>query len=159
MTLKLIISFPKYREAISFLKQIKEPLQELVSHECLTKSAQDHYNDISVKGLLSHTGSDKSTYKSRIEKYCAWGGSIFEAIDYGQKETAKEVVISWLIDDGVPKRVHRSNLFYKDHQYCSIVSGSHSAAEYCVIALFAAQLVSKEEANEIKTIQSIDKEY
>lgn len=87
---------------------------------------------------MSHTGSDKSTYKTRIEKYCAWGGSIFEAIDYGQKDTAKDVVISWLLDDGIPKRVHRSNLFFKDHKYCSIVGGKHSTAEYCVIAVFAA---------------------
>ena len=73
----------------------------------MEKAGADHLKDIGPKGILSHTGSDKSTYKSRIEKHCKWGGSIFEAIDYGWKETAKDVVISWLIDDGVPRRVHR----------------------------------------------------
>jgi len=104
----------------------------------LEKAAADHKNDIGAKGLLSHTGSDKSNYKQRIEKYCKWGGSIFEAIDYGQKETAKDVVIAWLVDDGVPKRVHRTNLLFKDHNYCSISCGPHSTAEYCVVAVFAA---------------------
>ena len=60
--------------------------------------------DIGPKGLLSHAGSDKSTYRDRIERHCRWGGSIFEAIDYGEKESAREVVIAWLVDDGVPKR-------------------------------------------------------
>jgi uncharacterized protein YkwD len=67
-------------------------------------AALEHLGDIGTKGLLSHTGSDKSSYKDRIEKYCLCGGSIFEAIDYGAREAAKEVVITWLVDDGVPKR-------------------------------------------------------
>lgn len=60
----------KYRDAIKFLKTIKEPLPELQLHHCLTKAAKDHLSDIGPKGLLSHSGSDKSTYKSRIEKHC-----------------------------------------------------------------------------------------
>ena len=71
--------------------------------------------DIGSKGILSHIGSDKSNYKSRIEMHCQWGGSIFEAIDYGAREQPREVVIAWLVDDGVPKRIHRNNMFFKDH--------------------------------------------
>ncbi|EQD54906.1 Allergen V5/Tpx-1 family protein [mine drainage metagenome] len=106
--------------------------------EELANAAWDHYNDIAPKGLLSHTGSNKSTYKDRIEKYCKWGGSIFEAIDYGTKETAKDVVITWLVDDGVPKRVHRMNLLNKEHKYLGVAKGDHKVAEQCVIAVFAA---------------------
>jgi uncharacterized protein YkwD len=51
--------------------------------EELERAALDHLEDIGPKGLLSHAGSDKSSYKQRIERYCKWGGSIFEAIDYG----------------------------------------------------------------------------
>ena len=98
----------------------------------------EHLNDIGPKGILSHTGSNKSTYKTRIEKYCKWGGSIFEAIDYGAKDSAKEVVIAWLVDDGIPKRVHRNNLFFPDHKYCAVATGDHAETEQCCIAVFAA---------------------
>ncbi len=103
-------------------------MPELKWHESLDKAANDHLKDIGPKGILSHVGSDKSTYKQRIEKYCQWGGSIFEAIDYGSREQAKEVVISWLVDDGVPKRSHRNNIFYKNHTYAAIACGNHKAA-------------------------------
>ena len=90
------------------------------------QAAEDHLNDIGPKGLLSHTGSNKSTYKDRIEKYCKWGGSIFEAIHYGPKEQARDVVVSWLVDDGVPKRTHRTNIMGNDLKLCGIASGNHS---------------------------------
>jgi len=76
----------------------------------LFKAADDHAKDIGEKGLLSHKGSDGSTYKDRIEKHCKWGGTIFEAIDYGERDTAQEVIIAWLVDDGVKRRLHRQNI-------------------------------------------------
>lgn len=48
----------------------------------LEKAAIDHLVDISEHGLRSHTGSDGSNYKTRIEKYALWGGGIFETILY-----------------------------------------------------------------------------
>lgn len=120
------------------MKDLKEPLKEFTWSEELEKAAIDHYKDISSKGLLSHIGSDKSTYKDRIERYCKWGGTIYEAIDYGNKDTAKEVVISWLVDDGIPKRVHRMNLLSREHKLCSIAAGPHKKAGSCAIAMFAA---------------------
>ena len=104
----------------------------------MEKAAIDHLKDIGPKGLLSHTGSDKSNYKQRIERHCQWGGSIFEAIDYCQREQARDVVITWLIDDGIAKRVHRNNMLCKDHLYGAIACGKHKIAEYCSIAVFAA---------------------
>lgn len=94
----------KYREAIEALKGVKGSLSELEWSPELEKAALDHLGDIGSKGLLSHTGSDKSSYRDRVERYCRWGGSLFEAIDYGPKHMAREVVIAWLVDDGVPKR-------------------------------------------------------
>jgi uncharacterized protein YkwD len=58
-------------------------LPDLEWSDPLQKAATDHLLDIGPKGLLSHQGSDKSNYKDRIERYCKWGGSIFESIDYG----------------------------------------------------------------------------
>ena len=59
-------------------------LKELNMNELLEKAGVDHYKDMAKSGIISHTSSDgKTTYKQRIEKYAAWGGSIFEAVLYG----------------------------------------------------------------------------
>lgn len=53
----------------------------------MEKAALDHYLDIAPKGKVSHVSSDgKTTYKERIEKHAAWGGTIFESILYGLKK-------------------------------------------------------------------------
>ena len=63
---------------------------------------------------------------------------MFEAIDYSTRETAKDVVLAWLIDDGVPKRSNRLNLLSKENAYCALASGSHITAESCTVSMFAA---------------------
>ena len=73
-----------YKDAIAFLKKVKAA-SPLKWDECLLRACKDHYKDIAVKGLTSHIGSDKSTYKDRIERYCRWGGSIFEAMDFAPR--------------------------------------------------------------------------
>ena len=114
-------------------------------NQFLKNAAKDHYVDIASKGLYSHKSSDgKRTYKERIEKYCMWGGSIFEAILYGEKPSARDVVLSWIIDDGFKSRTHRINLLNKDHVEVGIVCGPHSGCGFCYIAVFAAQTISKE---------------
>jgi uncharacterized protein YkwD len=60
----------KYRDAIAALKALKDPLPELQLNEYLTKAAKDHLSDIGPKGILSHIGSDKQSYKERIERHC-----------------------------------------------------------------------------------------
>ena len=102
------------------------PMAELEWSQDLEHAAFDHLCDIGPKGLLSHQGSNKSSYRDRIEKHCQWGGTIFEAIDYGLHSSAKEVVISWLIDDGVPKRLHRNNILSGDNRYCAVACGPHA---------------------------------
>lgn len=119
-----------------------KPLPPFEWNENLMKAAQDHLDDIGPKGLLSHTGSNKSSYKERIEKYVKWGGSIFEAINYGPRELARDVVVGWLVDDGVPKRTHRMNLTGADLKLCGIASGDHKNAMSCNVAVFAVQAVS-----------------
>ena len=105
----------------------------------LEKAAADHYKDISKNGTVSHKSSDgKTTYKERIEKYAAWGGSIFEAILYGPaKPTPRDAALAWIIDDGFTSRTHRKNIFNSLLSEVSIVAGPHSKTEFCYIAVFA----------------------
>lgn len=96
--------------------------------------------DIAPKGRVSHVSSDgKTTYRDRIEKHAAWGGSIFESILYGRpKPAAKDVVLAWVIDDGFEKRPHRTTLVQDVTKEVAIVAGPHSSADFCYIAVYAA---------------------
>ena len=74
----------------------------------------------------------------RIERYGQWMGKIGENIDFGSTEPV-EVVISFLVDDGVSSRGHRKNLLSQDFRYIGIGSHSHSSEKLCCVLDFASE--------------------
>lgn len=126
-------------------------------------AAVDHYKDIAPKGLCSHTGSDESSYKDRIERYAMWGGAIYEAIRYTGKAPkfqpagsenydqqfqteARKIVCEWLVDAGVAAKNNRKNLMSEAHREISVVCGPHNkpGSSFSVILMLAAQAESKD---------------
>ena len=91
-----------------------------------------------MTGEFSHKGSDQSTYKDRIERYCRWGGSIYEAMDFAVRTDPKDIVISWLVDEGNPKRSTRNNLLSSANRYFAASFGGHLESENCCVAVLAA---------------------
>jgi uncharacterized protein YkwD len=116
----------------------KLTLKPLNLNPCLTAAASDHGKDIGPNGILSHKGSDQGTYKDRIERHCKWGGAIFEMIDYADRDSAKEVIISLLIDDGVPHRINRNKLLDSVLSEVGIYYGPHKVSGKCAILVYAA---------------------
>jgi len=51
-------------------------------NESLQNAALDHANDMAATGITSHTGSDGSNFKERIERYALVGGYIYQSIVY-----------------------------------------------------------------------------
>lgn len=88
----------------------EEPLSILVPSAGLSQAALDHAKDQSESGLLGHDGADQSNPQSRVERYGQWLNTMGENIAYGQL-TGREVVVGLLVDDGVPGRGHRKNIF------------------------------------------------
>ena len=66
--------------------------------------------DTGPGGVTGHTGTDGSQPKDRCERYVKVEGMSGENIDYGEK-SPEMVIIALAIDDGVPSRGHRSNIF------------------------------------------------
>ena len=116
-------------------------LRPIEWNELLEKAALDHRRDLTATGRMGATGSDGSTYKDRVERYCRWGGSIYQAIDLGERESPKEVVLAWLVDDGNARRTSRSNILAHHARHFAASFGDHNEADHCCVGIFAAQVV------------------
>jgi hypothetical protein len=127
-----------FEEAIEFLHRQK-PVGILIENDKLNQACVDHLNDIGPKGLCSHDGSDGSNPSDRIEKYCEWDLGCSENIDFGSK-SAEDVVILLVVDDGIPERNHRKNLFNPELRYIGVASGPHKEFDHCTILDYVADI-------------------
>jgi uncharacterized protein YkwD len=102
-------------EAIAFLESTK-PVGPLRFHEGLAQAARLHAQDLGPRGGLEHVGSDGARLSTRLNRLGTWQGTIAENIGT-LEEDARQLVIQLLVDDGMPERGHRHNLFNPDlHQ-------------------------------------------
>ena len=118
-------------EAIAFLER-QTPLPPLTSSDILRLAASDHVADQGPRGALGHESRDGSSFVDRIARR---GGprSGGENIAYGG-DTGEAVVIQLIVDDGVPDRGHRTNIFRPGYVSAGAACGPHRAYRYmCVI--------------------------
>jgi uncharacterized protein YkwD len=118
-------------ECIEFLKKQKS-LAEMTYDDELAKAAQDHASDIGPSGICGHTGTDGSSMDDRIERYLEWDISMAENIDFGA-DTAVDVIISLICDDGVSSRGHRKNIFKPDSKFIGVGIADHTAYRICTV--------------------------
>ncbi len=120
------------REAIRALAQ-QEPLPPLEWADGMWSAARDHVLDQGPRGATGHEGSDGSTMDTRIRRYGAWSVTAAENIDYGSAN-ARDVLISLIVDDGVPSRGHRRNIFNPNLRVMGGACGTHTRyRSMCVI--------------------------
>jgi uncharacterized protein YkwD len=121
-------------DAIRFLQTVK-PLPPLRFSQGLYLAAQSHVKDQSATGKTGHKGSDSTFIEERVKPYGTWQGGIGENITYGD-DSARERILNWLIDDGVPSRGHRRRLLSTDYNVAGISCGSHPEfSAVCVLTL------------------------
>jgi len=122
-------------ECIAQLKNSK-PVPLLTPEKGMCHSARDHAVDQGKTGKTGHDGSDGSSMNGRLNRYGRWSSLIGENIDYGNG-TAREIVISLLIDDGVSSRGHRKNLLNGAYHKIGIAVGTHPEYRYLCVLDFA----------------------
>jgi uncharacterized protein YkwD len=110
-------------EAIRFLRTAR-PQAPLVTSPGMCRAAADHCAD-QASGGFGHAGRDASNAFARISRYGTCDGGWGENISYG-KSTARAVVLALIIDDGLPGRKHRKNIFNPTFGFAGAAFGRHA---------------------------------
>jgi uncharacterized protein YkwD len=121
-------------DAIKFMRAAK-PLGPLSACEGLRLAAVTHVKDQSASGSTGHAGADKMLIEERVKPFGAWQGGIGENLVYGS-ESARERLLTWLIDDGVKTRGHRRRVMSDDYKVAGVSCGPHPEfGTMCVLTL------------------------
>jgi uncharacterized protein YkwD len=105
-------------EAIRFLRSTR-PLQPLTLSPGMCRGAADHCA-AQAGGAIGHGNP-----ASRMKRYGNWAAAWGENIAYG-KTTARDIVMALIIDDGLPARKHRANIFAAKFNYAGAAYGPHA---------------------------------
>lgn len=122
-------------DAIAYLRTIK-PQPPLNISMGLCSAALGHVKDQSGSGSTGHkSGSSGAMIEDRVKPFGTWQGGIGENLSYGN-ESARERVLTWLIDDGFASRGHRKRVLSSDYKVAGICCGPHPEyGKMCVLTL------------------------
>jgi uncharacterized protein YkwD len=112
-----------YDEAIAFL-EAASPVGPLRFNEGLARAARLHAQDLGPRGGLEHVGSDGSRLSQRLNRLGTWHGLIAENIGTLEQDP-RQLVIQLIVDDGIPERGHRHNLFNPELHQAGAGSAPH----------------------------------
>jgi uncharacterized protein YkwD len=127
-------------EAIKFLRAAK-PVPPLGLSPGMCAGARELVKDQGATGATGHRGADGSFCEQRTQRFGTWTGDIGEDLNYSD-DTARERVLTLLIDDGVANRGHRLRLFDPNYKVVGVACGNHKLGGMCVIT-FAGGFTEK----------------
>lgn len=131
-------------EAINFMRA-SSPLPSLQLSTGMCMGAKDQSFDQAKTGDVGHAGSDNSFSWERVARYGEWQKPVSENIAYDDG-TAREIVINLIIDDGVPTRGHRRNIFNSLYIVTGVSCGKHPLFGGMCVCTFAGGFTEKSAA-------------
>jgi uncharacterized protein YkwD len=119
-------------EAIRFLSRQKA-VHALLWSQGLAAAATGLAVEQGRSGETGHQDRQGNGPRERIEKQGRWERSMAENIGYGPTE-ARDMVLQLIVDDGVPGRGHRKNIFSSSFTTAGVACGPHPGfGSVCVI--------------------------
>lgn len=110
------------------------PLLPLRMTDDLNQMAEEYALEMGRKGFTGHR-SFTSRFKNNNVKYDFTG----ENCSYGYN-SALDIIMQLLIDEGIPDYGHRKNLLSKDFQYTGISIQPHKKSEWTCVIEFGGML-------------------
>lgn len=123
-------------EALTFL-QTTVPLPPLAVSRGMSLGARDHVQEQGRTGAFGHHGSDGSRADTRVSRYGLWEGQVTENLSYGIDD-ARLMTVTFIIDDGVPDRSHRYNMFDTQAHVLGVACGPHPITQIVCVLTFTA---------------------
>jgi uncharacterized protein YkwD len=122
-------------DAIAYLQTLK-PQSPFTMSQGLNKAALAHIKDQGSSGSTGHKTSGSGwMIEDRVKPFGTWEGAIGENLTYG-RESARERVLTWLIDDGFATRGHRKRVMSADYGVAGLSCGKHPEYEkMCCLTL------------------------
>ena len=120
-------------EAIGHLRAAK-PVPALTLSRGMCSGARELVKEQAGTDATGHKGKDGSFCEQRAQRFGTWAEPIGENLSYGE-DTARERVITLLIDDGFANRNHRKRLLDASFKVAGIACGDHKLGAMCVITL------------------------
>jgi len=124
-------------EAIEFLNQQK-PLPPLDWSPGLAAAAAELIREQGKTGETGHEDRQSGGMAERIKHHGTWEGQIGEKIAYVPNEP-RLLVMQLIVDDGVPDRGHRKNLFNSRFKEAGVACGPHTRFGTMCVADFSAR--------------------
>lgn len=131
---------PAVDEAISYLSKQK-PLPPLSWSPGLAEAAEELIREQGKSGETGHDGGKSGGMRERIDRHGTWSGRIGENIGYGPN-SARLMIMELIIDDGVPDRGHRKNIFSTHFKTAGAACGSHPVYRNMCVMDFATTFKS-----------------
>lgn len=128
---------PAVDEAIAFLKR-QRPVPALQWADGLARSGAELVKTQGKSGATGH-GKGQGGMEKRILRHGRWTVAIGENVTYGpyQADRGREVVAQLIVDDGVPDRGHRGNIFNPQFRLVGVACGPHPEFEMVCVMDFA----------------------
>ena len=120
-------------EAIRFLRTAR-PAPALSLSQGMYSGARELVKDQVGTDATGHRGTDGSFCEQRTRRFGTWKEPIGENLSYGS-DTARERVLTLLIDDGFASRGHRQRLLDASFRVAGVACGDHKLGAMCVITL------------------------
>lgn len=125
-------------EAVRFLRSV-QPIQPLTLSAGMSRGAADHCAN-QAGGAMGHGNPS-----ARMSRYGTWSSLWGENIAYG-KTTGRDIVMALIIDDGLPARKHRKNIFNPTFNYAGAAYGPHARYRSVCTTDFAGGYVERGQA-------------